>query len=127
MKKLFSYGAGILGLCVTVGCVSVVLWGHRPQPTPVPTVVVPDLQNDVGLQQECAVLFRKIIKIQDNRETFRRNMNLVQLAFNQGEETQDSFAQARSVWLENENSLATEAAGLYTSGREKGCFQKVHQ
>ena len=125
MKNYFKLGTGIVGLCLTVGCVSIVLWnGGKPKvEEPIPAAV--DLQNDVSLRQECATLFREIIKIQDDREALRRNLNKTQQAFHQGETSQDMFAQARVVWLESENSLATEAAGLYTAGRTKGCFQKV--
>ena len=126
MKNYFSYGAGIVGLCITVGCVSVALLNHKSDNTQ-NNVPIPDLQNDVVLQRECADLFKDILKIQDNREDFRRNLNKIQKAFNNGEESHDNFSQARTSWLKNENTLATQAAVLYSEGRAKGCFQKVEQ
>ena len=126
MKNYLSYGAGIVGICITVGCVFIAQSNKRPDTT-IAQVTPPDLQNDVPLQRECAGLFKDILKIQDDREDFRKNLNKIQKAFNQGEESHDNFSQARTSWLKNENALATQAAQLYSEGRTKGCFQKVEQ
>ena len=124
-SKIYIVGLAAAA-CVVVGCMSIVLWPQRPviQPPPVP---VPDLQNDVSLQQECAQLFKNILKIQDDREEFRKQFDQVQQAFNNEEIGRQKMSEASSLWLSNENSLATEAASLYSTGHEKGCFQKVTQ
>lgn len=111
---------------VVVGCVSVALWNPKQQ-VPVPQVVQPDLQNDVTLQRTCADLFKNILKIQDDREQYREQLNQVREAFNNSELDRESMTDANALWLRNENSLASEAAELYATGRLKGCFQKVTQ
>ena len=127
MRSFLKYGAGFAGLLITVGCVSMVLVnGKKTEPVPV-AVSAPDLKNDVSLRRECATLFREIITIQDDRETLRRNLNKTQKAFHSGETTENDFAEARVAWLESENSLATQAAAKYSTGRSKGCFQKIEQ
>ena len=111
-----------------VGCFSIVLW--KPTPTTVPTVQQssePDLQNDEDLQRSCAQLFRQIITVQDTREEKRVLFETVQLAFNEGTVEDVEFKSASTAWLQEENSLATQAAHMYEQGRSMGCFQKVTQ
>ena len=88
---------------------------------------LPDLQNDVSLQRECAELFKTILSIQDSRESYRTQLHTVREAFNEHKIGQDRMAIAHQFWLDNENALATQAANLYSEGRAKGCFQKVTQ
>jgi hypothetical protein len=108
----------------TIGCVSIALW--KPQSVvPAQTVAAPDLQNDVSLQRQCAELFKTILEIQDNREQFRTQLGTIQEAFNDEKIGEQKMTLARRVWLRNENALASEAASLYSTGREKGCFQRV--
>ncbi len=109
-----------------VGCVSIALWNPRPN-VPPPPPQTPDLQNDVALQRTCADLFKNILKIQDDREEHRQTLNQVREAFNNSEVDRQSMTDANTLWLRNENALASEAAGLYSEGREKGCFQRVTQ
>jgi hypothetical protein len=110
----------------TIGCVSIALW--KPQAVvPAQTAAAPDLQNDVSLQRQCAELFKTILEIQDNREQFRTQLGTIQEAFNNEKIGEQKMTLARRVWLRNENALASEAASLYSTGREKGCFQRVSQ
>ena len=96
-------------------------------PAEVEVHAIPDLQNDESLQRECATLFKNILAIQDNRELHRLQFEQIHKAFNEEMIGQEKFSVARMVWLDKENTLATEAANKYTQGREKGCFQKVTQ
>jgi len=103
---------------------------NRSTKGPVETQAVtatPDLQNDELLQRECAILFKSILSIQDNRELQRVQFEQIHKAFNEERIPQEKFSVARMVWLDKENALATEAAGKYALGRSKGCFQKVSQ
>ena len=120
MKKIIL----LMGVLSVTSC-----WGPCNKVTQVPEShgTTPDLQNDVSLQQECAELFKNILAIQDNRETFRNELNTVRHAFNEDKIGQNRMATAHQFWLHNENTLATQAAGLYSEGRAKGCFQKVTQ
>ncbi|MBE90456.1 MAG: hypothetical protein CMM76_13580 [Rhodospirillaceae bacterium] len=115
---------------VIVGCFSIVLWNPTPT-TAVPAAQVqqaePDLQNDEDLQRSCAHLFREIITVQNTREERRELFEGVQLAFNKGTVEDVEFKSASSVWLQEENELATQAAHMYEQGRSMGCFQKVTQ
>jgi hypothetical protein len=88
---------------------------------------LPDLQSDEALQRECAILFKSILAIQDNRELQRVQFEQIHRAFNEEKIPQEKFSVARMIWLDRENALATEAANKYTLGRMKGCFQKVSQ
>jgi hypothetical protein len=112
----------------TIGCVSIALWKPQVIQSVVPvqtTATVPDLQNNVSLQRECAELFKTILEIQDNREQFRTQLGTIQEAFSAEQIGEQKMTLARRVWLRNENALASEAADLYSSGREQGCFQRV--
>lgn len=114
---------------VIVGCASIALWKPQVTQSVVPAQVsgAPDLQNDASLQRQCAELFKTILAIQDNREQFRTELGSIQEAFNNEQIGQQKMSLARRVWLRNENALASEAATLYSQGREKGCFQRVSQ
>jgi len=103
---------------------------NKSTQTPVETQAVtttPDLQNDETLQRECAILFKSILSIQDNRELHRIQFEQIHRAFNEERIPQEKFSVARMMWLDKENTLATEAADKYALGRSKGCFQKVTQ
>jgi hypothetical protein len=115
---------------VIVGCASIALWKPQVAQPVVPVLqpsAVPDLQNDVSLQRQCAELFKTILAIQDNREQFRTQLGSIQEAFNNEQIGQQKMSLARRVWLRNENALASEAATLYSQGRGMGCFQRVSQ
>ncbi len=103
---------------------------NKSAQTPVETQAVttrPDLQNDEDLQRECASLFKSILSIQDNRELQRVQFEQIHKAFNEEKIPHEKFSVARMIWLDEENTLATEAANKYALGRDKGCFQKVTQ
>jgi len=126
MKNRMYHIATFTTLLAVVGCVSIALW--KPRPTIVQVVEAPpDLQNDESLQRECATLFKDILKIQDSREQQRLLLHEVTQAFNNDEVGQERLTAARTLWLGNENALASEAASLYSEGRTKGCFQRVTQ
>ena len=126
MKSRMFHIATFTTLFAVVGCVSIALW--KPKPTVLQAVQTPpDLQNDEDLQRECATLFKDILKIQDSREQERQLLHEVTQAFSENQVGQERLTAARTLWLGNENALATEAATLYSEGRTKGCFQRVTQ
>jgi hypothetical protein len=118
-------------ILLLVGILSIAsCWGpcNKASQTPLPQAAgTPDLENDVSLQRECAELFKTILSIQDNRESYRDQLHTVRAAFNEDRIGQKKMAIAHQFWLDNENALATQAANLYSEGRTKGCFQKVTQ
>jgi hypothetical protein len=123
-NKIYQMTTFITVFAVIVGCTTAAFWKSAVTP---PVTITPDLQNDVSLQRECAELFKTILEIQDSREQFRMQFDVVQEAFSNDQVGQPKITIARRVWLRNENALAGEVATLYSSGREDGCFQRVTQ
>jgi hypothetical protein len=118
---------GLIGIMVIGSCVGPC---RSPQTNTTPAQVAadaPDLQNDEALQRECSILFKSILSIQDNRELRRVQFEQIHKAFNEEKIPHEKFSVARMIWLDEENTLATEAANKYALGRDKGCFQKVTQ
>ena len=127
MKSRMFHIAAFTTLFAVVGCVSIALWKPKPTVSQAMQTPAPDLQNDEDLQRECATLFKDILKIQDSREQERQLLHEVTQAFSENQVGQERLTAARTLWLGNENTLATEAATLYSEGRTKGCFQRVTQ
>lgn len=118
---------GLIGIMIIGSCVGPC---RSPQTNTTPAQSVAatsDLQNDVSLQHECARMFREIIEVQDTREQNRVEFEKTRHAFNDGLVAREIFSVASNGWLSEENRLATSAANLYSTGRSKGCFQKVTQ
>ena len=75
--------------------------------------------------QECYGLVDQIMRIQATRKTRSQDMQEQTLAYAAGKLTDAEYARLSHHWLSTENSLATRVADLYTTAREKGCFEDI--
>ena len=74
--------------------------------------------------EECYALFDQILRIQAERKTLSDEMQKNTRDFGDGKLSNEDHARLSHHWLMTENSLATQVTRLYTTTREKGCFNE---
>ena len=80
-------------------------------------------ETQAQLEERCNPVLQQILKTQESREIIRKDFRLTIEDYQAGRVSFQRWQKEKSVWLEQENKLATQVDKLYDYSYKTKCLQ----